>query len=898
MGIEEISERRDENLKWVLDIFRPADTQGVIELYCEVYGDKFPLKAIYDPNWHVQQVKNKDTCRIVARLPNGKLAGTVALFRSVSTNRDLYELGGMIVSNEYRSQNVARPMFNFILNDFADSYGIKSIWGEAVCNHLVTQQFAVKNGCNPCALEVDMMPEDAYQKLEKRRQNIKSRVSNVVLFKSFQAYSQNIYLPSLYEECLKKIYAPFKFGHIFHPVSEECCPETQDTFSIHEEYNDASFARIIVPRIGGDFVAWLAKTVSELRGKGACVSQFIIPLDTPLVEMATRELVKNGYWMGGLMPKWFGADGFMMQRTVHRPEFGKIKVYSKLSKDIFVMVKSDFEKVLNASSVAISRKQNLWNLLDYNSATRGDHPALIFPKKDISLSFAELRSESELFAKALMGLGLKKGEHVAILAPNRPEWFVVKYGCSAAGNPLVMLNSSFCSLELKSALLQTDITALFVAEKQGLDNDYIETLANLCPELLFHSPGEWRSEIFSKLRIVVGMDEKKLLGMLGWTDVIAAANRIRQVDFDARIAEIKENDTALILFTSGTAGEPKGAMLSHHNIISSNESVLRCTELSQLDKFCLPIPLFHAFGVCMTTIAACLGAPCIIYEQFDVDEIIHSLEITAATVFCGTPTIFIAAMCALEKLGNSTPLNKAVSAGANCFAETCNNLLEKTSIKVFYNMFVTTETLWVSVNSIVSPKKNSQIPVGKAIDCVEVKCINFAGSTLVSGEAGELCIRSPGVMNGYYKNPKATAKVIDSDGWYHSGDIAEIDSESVVNILGRIDEIIVCGGEKIFPRELEECLLSHPSVKEVQVVGIPSEYYYKEPVAFVILKGSEPVTQFELKKYCRERIAYYKIPVFIFFVQSFPKTVSGEIQKFKLKEQVIELINKKTKEGI
>lgn len=332
-----------EEHPWEIDLFRPDDAQGVVGLYRAIYKECFPLQEVYNADWHIEQAEKGDSYRVVARLPDGSLAGTGALFRSVATNPELYEGGGLIVLEEFRTQNLAIPIMQFMNISLPRIYNLEQIWGEAVCNHLVSQQLTIKSGYTACALEVDMMPEEAYKSLSERGMNTGSRVSALVVFQALCPKPQNLYLPLAYQDVIKKIYAPFNFEHSFLEQETRLKGEL-DTFAYFTTMPGAGMSRITVAQIGTDFAAWLKTVEDELLSQVITVVQVILPLDTLLVDHATEELRKQGYWLGGLMPGWFGHDGFLMQKTIHEPDFSKIKVYSKPGKEILQMVKEDYEK--------------------------------------------------------------------------------------------------------------------------------------------------------------------------------------------------------------------------------------------------------------------------------------------------------------------------------------------------------------------------------------------------------------------------------------------------------------------------------------------------------------------------------------------------------------------------
>lgn len=329
--------------EWVIDMFRPEDSEEVVSLYREIYGEHFPFKAVYQADWHIEQARNGDSYRIVARMPGGRLAGTGALFRSVPTNPELYEGGGLLVREEYRTQNLSLPMIEFMNGTLPEKYHLKQTWGEAVCNHLVSQQIAIKSGSIACALEVDMMPEEAYSNLSERGQNTNSRVSSLVVFQAYCPDQQVVYLPLAYQDVLKELYIPFDFERTFLRKGNGKGVEL-NTQAIINTMPDAGMSRIIVTHIGVDFAAWLESTDKELIENAITVVQVIVPLNTPVVDLAVESLHKAGYWLGGLLPRWYGHDGLMMQKTQHIPDFSKIKVYSKPGKAVFQMVKEDYEQ--------------------------------------------------------------------------------------------------------------------------------------------------------------------------------------------------------------------------------------------------------------------------------------------------------------------------------------------------------------------------------------------------------------------------------------------------------------------------------------------------------------------------------------------------------------------------
>jgi hypothetical protein len=328
---------------WTVDLFRPEDAAGVVALYRAIYGELFPKREVYQAEWHVEQARTHDTYRVVARAGDGTVIGTSAAFRSSPTNPELYEGGSVMLLPGYSRGNLALKLFRFIFKQDSDFFMIRQIWGECVCNHVFTQMHSFKVGSIANALEVESLPEGSFQSQSGRNLTREGRVSMLVMSRIAVPNSQNIYLPLIYREVLPKIYEPFQFGHTYLEARWES-PASQKTDAFVETMAIAGVSRITVYQIGADFAGWLRQVESEARDVGVKVFQVIVPLNTPLVGLAAECLKNVGYWLSGFMPRWFGADGLMMQKTLQEPDFSKIKVYSKSGKAILAMVQADYEK--------------------------------------------------------------------------------------------------------------------------------------------------------------------------------------------------------------------------------------------------------------------------------------------------------------------------------------------------------------------------------------------------------------------------------------------------------------------------------------------------------------------------------------------------------------------------
>jgi GNAT superfamily N-acetyltransferase len=325
---------------WTIDLFKPEDAEGVVDIYRAIYGGYFPIPEIYNAVWHIKQAQSNDSLRVVARLPDGRIIGTAALFRSVPSNIQLYESGGLMVRQEYRKQKIAVQLAHYIYNSLQARYAIGQIWAEAVCDHLTSQRLSIENGYTACALELDIMSEDVSEKLSGSN-TAHSRVSELVVFKAYNQNRQLVYLPAVYKDVLTKLYEPFQFGHQFLiPGSKRVAELSTNADIDSKSYN--GLTRISVTQIGTDFTSWLDRTDNELKKSESMAYQVILPLDTPLIDPATEILRNKGYWLGGLLPRWFGHDGLLMQRTVHEPDFSKIKVYSQPGEAVLAMVEADY----------------------------------------------------------------------------------------------------------------------------------------------------------------------------------------------------------------------------------------------------------------------------------------------------------------------------------------------------------------------------------------------------------------------------------------------------------------------------------------------------------------------------------------------------------------------------
>jgi fatty-acyl-CoA synthase len=499
-------------------------------------------------------------------------------------------------------------------------------------------------------------------------------------------------------------------------------------------------------------------------------------------------------------------------------------------------------------------------------AAHADRPALVVRHQDIRWSYAALHEQIQRCARALLGAGVRKGDRIGIWSPNNAEWVVAQFATAKVGAILVNINPSYRAHELEYALNQSGCSLLILAPGFK-DADYREVLAGI------DAPGLQRS-------VVLG-DE--------WDDLLASADHVSNDELSGRGAELAFDDPINIQYTSGTTGFPKGATLSHHNILNNGFFIGEILGYTHEDRVCVPVPLYHCFGMVIGNLAVFTHGACIVFpsEAFDPRAVLEAVSEERCTSLYGVPTMFIAEL-AEPGFGDFdlTSLRTGVMAGSPCPVEVMKRVqseMHMSEVTICYGM---TETSPVSTQTRRDAPLEKQVStVGRVHPHVEVKIIDpETGLTVGRGETGELCTRGYPVMLGYWNDERATREAIDEARWMHTGDLAVMDDEDYVNIVGRIKDMIIRGGENIYPREIEEFLYTHPDISDVQVIGVPDERYGETVCAWVVLNEGADVDEEELKEFCRGRIARFKTPQYIRFVESFPMTVTGKVQKFRMRE--------------
>lgn len=502
----------------------------------------------------------------------------------------------------------------------------------------------------------------------------------------------------------------------------------------------------------------------------------------------------------------------------------------------------------------------------------GDSEALVVRSQGYRATYQEFWEQTGQVARALMARGIEKGERVGIWAPNRYEWVLIQYATARMGAILVNINPAYKTAELEYVLSQSEIKVLILA-RAFRSSDYagmVEQVRGNCPHL-----------------------QQTLVLEDNWVELLAEAENIPPDALAEREKSLQFDDPINIQYTSGTTGFPKGATLSHHNILNNGFFIGETLRYSSIDRVCIPVPFYHCFGMVLGNLACTThGAAMIIPgEAFDPVAVMETVTAEKCTSLYGVPTMFIAELDhpRIDEFDFST-LRTGIMAGSPCPVEVMRKVQSKmhmTEVTICYGM---TETSPVSLQSTTDdPLEKRVSTVGRVHPHIELKIIDPAtGEIVPRGMSGELCTRGYSVMLGYWNNPDATRNAIDAARWMHTGDLATMDDEGYVNIVGRIKDMIIRGGENIYPREIEEFLYTHPDVSDVQVIGVPSVKYGEEVMAWVKLREGAITSEAELLSFCRGRIATYKIPRYWKFVDAFPMTVTGKIQKYKMRESSVE----------
>lgn len=535
-------------------------------------------------------------------------------------------------------------------------------------------------------------------------------------------------------------------------------------------------------------------------------------------------------------------------------------------------------------------------LLEKYATETPDHEFMVYADRNLRFTYSQFNNRVDQLAKGLLDIGVLPGDKVGIWANNVPDWLTFMFATAKIGAVLVTINTSYKSTELEYILQNADIQTLCLVDGFR-DSDYVNMVFDLVPELKNSQRGNLISNKFPKLKNVIFIGPQKHRGMYNTAELILLGSHIDDSELERIKLTITCHDVVNMQYTSGTTGFPKGVMLTHHNILNNGFAAGECMNFTSEERLLVCVPLFHCFG-CVLALCAVIthGSTMVMVENFDPLMVLASVEKEKCTALYGVPTMFIAELNhPMFSMFDLSSLRTGIMAGSLCPIETMNQVMQKMNMKDIIIVYGLTETSpGMTATRIHNSAEVRATTVGYEFPNVEVKIINpETGAECAAGEQGEICCRGYNLMKGYYNNPEATAKAIDQEGWLHSGDLAVKTPDGFYRITGRIKDMIIRGGENIYPREIENFIYTMPEVEAVEVVGVPSNRYGEQVGAFVKLKSGCETSEEAIQEFCRGKIARYKIPKFIFFVSEFPMTASGKIQKYKLRELSVELLENK-----
>jgi fatty-acyl-CoA synthase len=533
-------------------------------------------------------------------------------------------------------------------------------------------------------------------------------------------------------------------------------------------------------------------------------------------------------------------------------------------------------------------EKTIGQVLREKASENPGNDALIYPEFGIKQNYGDFYASSRGVAKGFMALGVKKGDNVSVWTTNLPEWVYMQFGLSMIGAVLVTVNTNYKSHELEYILKQSDSTTLVLMDTYR-DTSYHDTAHQVIPELKNAAPGALSSQVLPKMKNVVYIGSRSdTPGMFKFQEIVDMGGKITDAELDARMASLDARDVINMQYTSGTTGFPKGVMLTHYNIVNNARMVGDVMGMTPADKLLIQVPLFHCFGCVMSTLnSVCHGSTMVILENFDPLKALKAIDSEKCTAINGVPTMFIAMLAHpdFDKYDTKS-LRTGIMAGAPCPVETMNQVRTRMHCSEVVIAFGQTESSPVmTMTRRDDPVELRVSTVGRLLPDIEGKIVDpDTNEEMPANVQGEIVTRSDCVMKGYFKMPDATSSAIDSDGWLHTGDLGTVDEKGYYKVTGRIKDMIIRGGENIYPREVEEFLHGNPKVNDVHVVGIPDEKYGEQVLAAVQLKQGAGATGAEMVEFCTGKIARHKIPKYWEFVKEFPMTASGKVQKYKLRD--------------
>jgi fatty-acyl-CoA synthase len=528
-----------------------------------------------------------------------------------------------------------------------------------------------------------------------------------------------------------------------------------------------------------------------------------------------------------------------------------------------------------------------------------EHEAVVSLPQHRRLTYRELAQRVDALARGLLGIGLKKGDRVGVWSTNNIEWLLIQLATARIGAVLVNINPAYRVRELEYALRRSQVQALFVIPSFR-SSDYVQMLVEIIPELARCDPGTLNREKLPDLSQLALYDptepantKRPASGFMVWNEVIAAGSDIAESDLDAATGDLDRDDAINIQYTSGTTGFPKAVVLSHHNILNNAYFAARAMYFTQTDRLCVPVPFYHCFGMVLANLLCLSVGACVVIpsEHFDGPAVLHAIDAERCTAVHGVPTMFIAELEAAD-FGNYdlSSLRTGIMAGAPCPPALMQKVMKQMHCPEILIGYGETEASPLThLTTREDSLERRTETVGKNLPHQEVKVVDTSsGATVPLGETGEVCFRGYHVMKGYYGDAEATGEALDDNGWLHSGDLGSMDVDGYIKITGRLKEMIIRGGENIYPREIEDYIFTYPKVAEVAVFGVPDEFYGEELMAWILLHEGETADEEEIRQFCRGKMAHFKIPKYIWFVDQFPMTVTGKLQKFRMRELVME----------
>ena len=523
-----------------------------------------------------------------------------------------------------------------------------------------------------------------------------------------------------------------------------------------------------------------------------------------------------------------------------------------------------------------------------------DDVMINYTDRNYRRTWKEFNEEAERIARGLMAIGIGKGDHVAIWATNVPAWVLTLFATAKIGAVLVTVNTAYKVFELEYLLRQSDSKAIVLIDGFK-DANYIKIINELCPSLATSQPGNLSDPKLPFLKSVIYYGENTPDGMIQFDDLKVFADKVSDEEYNKVADSLDPNEVVNMQYTSGTTGFPKGVMLTHSNIINNGKTIGDGMAFTHDDKLCICVPFFHCFGMVLA-LMACLthGTPFVPIDAYSPIKVMRALEGEGCTAVHGVPTMFIAMLEHPEFSSfDFSKMRTGIMAGSPCPIKVMQEVVDKMNMRDIVIVYGQTEASPGCTMTTTSDSLERRVAtVGRSFPGVETKIVDpETGETLPYDTPGEFCARGYNIMKGYYNMPEATAQAIDADGWLHTGDLATMDQDGYFKITGRIKDMIIRGGENIYPKEIEEFLYTHPAVKDVQVIGVPSKVYGEEIMACIILKEGESWTEDEVKAHVRAHMAKHKVPSYVAFMDAFPMTASGKIQKFKMREWAVEHLN-------